>query len=123
MSFADELFSCRVHTLIVYESIHPRNALCQFIASTLLTIGVMVRSLAEIIQAGKVVTRPGGPRYAYGFNDWDVSGHRIVRHGGGAPGVNTMLQIYPDIGYSVIVLSNFDPPAAERSRPKRANYC
>jgi D-alanyl-D-alanine carboxypeptidase len=75
-------------------------------------------SSLEILQTGKVATRPGGPRYGYGFNDWNVSGHRIVGHGGGAPGVNTMLQIYPDIGYSVIVLSNFDPPAAENIAAK-----
>ena len=67
----------------------------------------------KVLQTGKVVTRPGGPRYGYGFNEWEVGGHRIVGHGGGAPGVNTMLQIYPDLGYSVIVLSNYDPPAAE----------
>jgi hypothetical protein len=29
-----------------------------------------------------------------------------------------MLQIYPDIGYSVIVLSNFDSPAAEEIAAK-----
>lgn len=67
----------------------------------------------ELLESGKVSTRPGGPRYGYGFNEWHVSGHRIVGHGGGAPGVNTMLQIYPDLGYCVIVLSNYDPPAAE----------
>jgi CubicO group peptidase (beta-lactamase class C family) len=67
----------------------------------------------EMLQQGKVATRQGGPRYGYGFNEWRVAGHRIVGHGGGAPGVNAMLQIYPDMGYSVIVLSNFDPPAAE----------
>jgi hypothetical protein len=50
--------------------------------------------------------------------NWEVSGHRIVGHGGGAPGVNAMLQIYPDIGYSVIGLSNFDPPAAEEIAAK-----
>ena len=67
----------------------------------------------EVLETGKVSTRPGGPRYGYGFNEWHVLGHRIVGHGGGAPGVNTMLQIYPDLGYCVIVLSNYDPPAAE----------
>ena len=67
----------------------------------------------DLLQAGKVDTRPGGPRYGYGFIEWKFAGHRIVGHGGGAPGVNTMLQIYPDTGYCVIVLSNYDPPAAE----------
>jgi len=67
----------------------------------------------EVLETGKISTRPGGPRYGYGFNEWEVDGQRIVGHGGGAPGVNTMLQIYPESGYCVIVLSNYDPPAAE----------
>lgn len=78
---------------------------------------VNARSLA-LLQTGKVDTRPGGPRYGYGFIEWEAAGHRIVGHGGGAPGVNTMLQIYPDMGYSIIVLSNFDPPAAEEIAAK-----
>jgi len=73
---------------------------------------VSAQTLA-VLETGKVSTRPGGPRYGYGFNEWVVAGHRIVGHGGGAPGVNTMLQIYPDLRYCVIVLSNYDPPAAE----------
>jgi CubicO group peptidase (beta-lactamase class C family) len=79
-------------------------------------------SSLEILQTGKVATRPGGPQYAYGFNVWTAGGHRIVGHGGGAPGVNTMLQIYPDLGYSVIVLSNFDPPAAEGIAAQAREY-
>lgn len=72
----------------------------------------------EMLQRGKVDTQQSGVRYGYGFNEWKVAGQRIVGHGGGAPGVNTMLQIYPDLGYSVIVLSNFDPPAAEQIAAK-----
>ena len=33
-------------------------------------------------------------------------------HGGGAPGINGDLRIYPELGYVVVVLSNLDPPAA-----------
>ena len=33
-------------------------------------------------------------------------------HGGGAPGMNGDLRIYPQSGYVVAVLSNLDPPAA-----------
>jgi hypothetical protein len=32
---------------------------------------------------------------------------------GGAPGLNAALEWMPDRNYMVIVLSNFDPPAAE----------
>ena len=34
--------------------------------------------------------------------------------GGGAPGMNGMLQICPDTGYVIAVLANMDPPAASR---------
>jgi hypothetical protein len=33
-------------------------------------------------------------------------------HGGGAPGMNGDLRIYPELGYTIAVLANLDPPAA-----------
>jgi hypothetical protein len=33
--------------------------------------------------------------------------------GGGVPGMNGQLKIFPQTGYVVAVLSNFDPPAAQ----------
>jgi CubicO group peptidase (beta-lactamase class C family) len=50
--------------------------------------------------------------YAYGFFDETINGHRVVGHSGGAPGVNSRFQMYMDLGYTVVVLSNYDPPAA-----------
>jgi D-alanyl-D-alanine carboxypeptidase len=53
--------------------------------------------------------------YAYGFMDArDADGNGWVGHGGGAPGMNGDLRIYPKSGYVVAVLSNLDPPAAKR---------
>jgi D-alanyl-D-alanine carboxypeptidase len=53
--------------------------------------------------------------YAYGFMDArDADGNGWVGHGGGAPGMNGDLRIYPKSGYVVAVLSNLDPPAAQR---------
>jgi D-alanyl-D-alanine carboxypeptidase len=64
--------------------------------------------------SGKVETGPG-PRYAYGFEDArDADGNGSVGHGGGAPGMNGDLRIYPKSGYVVAVLANIDPPAAQR---------
>jgi D-alanyl-D-alanine carboxypeptidase len=37
-----------------------------------------------------------------------------VGHGGGAPGMNGDLKIYPKSGYIVAVLANLDPPAAQQ---------
>jgi hypothetical protein len=37
-----------------------------------------------------------------------IEGHRIVGHGGNAPGVCDLMDIYIDQGYTIIVLSNTD---------------
>jgi D-alanyl-D-alanine carboxypeptidase len=56
-----------------------------------------------------------GVKYAYGFEDArDATGNGWVGHGGGAPGMNGDLKIYPKSGYVVAVLANIDPPAAQR---------
>jgi CubicO group peptidase (beta-lactamase class C family) len=60
---------------------------------------------------GKVAVAPGF-EYAYGFTDRVVGGRRFVGHGGGAAGMNGDLAFEPNGGYVVVVLSNFDPPAA-----------
>ena len=44
----------------------------------------------------------------------DADGNGWVGHGGGAPGMNGDLRIYPKSGYVVAVLANLDPPAAQR---------
>ena len=68
----------------------------------------------ELLLAGKV--DPGyGFKYAFGFFDLrDERGNGWVGHGGGAPGMNGDLRIYPRSGYVVVVLANLDPPAAQR---------
>ena len=43
--------------------------------------------------AGKVESYPG-EKYAYRFSEEVVSGHRIVGHSGGFPGINSQLDIY-----------------------------
>jgi hypothetical protein len=69
----------------------------------------------QLLITGKVDSERPGSKYAYGFED-DVTtdGVRRIGHGGGAPGMNGRLSIYPASGYVVIGLSNFDPPAAEK---------
>ncbi|HEX8273721.1 MAG TPA: serine hydrolase domain-containing protein [Longimicrobiaceae bacterium] len=66
-----------------------------------------------LLLGGKVPVGPG-LQYAYGFQDRVVFGRRVVGHGGGAAGMNGELAFEPDGGYVVVVLSNFDPPAAGR---------
>ena len=55
-----------------------------------------------------------GEKYAYGFMDKTEAGVRSFGHGGGAPGMNGDLRIYPLSGYVIVVLANLDPPAASR---------
>jgi D-alanyl-D-alanine carboxypeptidase len=66
-----------------------------------------------LLITGKVDSR-GERRYAYGFEDARKDGIGFVGHGGGAPGMNGDLKIYPASGYVVAVLSNLDPPAAQQ---------
>ena len=67
--------------------------------------------LTERVMAGKVESFPG-EKYAYGFSEEVVNGHRVVGHGGGFPGINSQLDIFSGLGYDVAVMSNYDPPAA-----------
>ena len=69
------------------------------------------RKYTEIVLAGKVEYRPNA-RYAYGFANDIVNGARIVFHDGGANGVSAEFDMYPDLGYTVVVLSNLDHPSA-----------
>jgi CubicO group peptidase (beta-lactamase class C family) len=66
----------------------------------------------ELLTTGKVDAR--GAKYAYGFIDREAGGVRFIGHGGGAPGMNGDLEIAPRSGYVIAVLSNLDPPAAQR---------
>ena len=66
----------------------------------------------DLLTTGKVDAR--GAKYAYGFFDRVTGGVRFIGHGGGAPGMNGDLEIDPRSGYVIAVLSNRDPPAAQR---------
>jgi len=67
----------------------------------------------KLVMSGQVPTRRGnGNKHAYGFADEVVNDRHIVGHSGGYWGISTQLDIYADDDYVVIVLSNYDPPAA-----------
>jgi len=67
----------------------------------------------ELLTTGKVDV-PNRGKYAYGFSDRTLAGTRSVGHGGGAPGMNGVLEIWPQTGTVIAVLANMDPPAAQR---------
>jgi hypothetical protein len=53
----------------------------------------------------------GGERnahYGYGFELKRYNKTRIVGHGGGWFGVTNRMDMYPDLGYTVVILSNYD---------------
>ena len=64
-----------------------------------------------LLLTGKV-SIGNGLQYAYGFHDRVMGGRRFAGHPGGALGMNGDLEFEPNGGYVVVVLSNFDPPAA-----------
>jgi len=76
-------------------------------ANALMRHELLTASSTELATTGKVSIRDG-VSYAYGFFDRIVEGHRTIGHGGGFPGICSMLNIYPDLGYIVVVLSNSD---------------
>jgi D-alanyl-D-alanine carboxypeptidase len=55
----------------------------------------------------------GGPvgKYAYGFGDKIFNGKHIVGHNGGGFGISANFDMFPELGYVAIILSNYDPPA------------
>jgi CubicO group peptidase (beta-lactamase class C family) len=50
--------------------------------------------------------------YCYGFQSFDLGNTTRIGHPGRFSGVNVRFDMYPDSGYVVIVLANYDPPSA-----------
>jgi CubicO group peptidase (beta-lactamase class C family) len=85
------------------------------------TVGDLLR-FAQALEAGKLIskamlteaTKPQSEDYGYGFGVEGEGALRSYGHGGGAPGMNGDLRVFPQLGYVVVALSNLDPPAATR---------
>ncbi len=84
-------------------------------SKALLSGNLLSKKMVDYITKGKVVLLPALPhanlpevKYGYGFCETYKNSHRFIGHTGGAPGVDANLEIYPDLGYTVIVLSNYD---------------
>lgn len=62
----------------------------------------------HVLLEGKVESPiPGREgKYAYGLIVSDINDHHVIGHGGAFPGVCSNLDIFVDMGYTVVVLSN-----------------
>jgi D-alanyl-D-alanine carboxypeptidase len=77
---------------------------------------------AEALQSGKLISKaslaqmltPYRQQYGFGMTIQGQGAMRTFGHGGGAPGQNGELRVLPELGYVVVALSNYDPPAASR---------
>ena len=64
----------------------------------------------------ETLIRPHGPSktYGYGFQLRSIEGQQVIGHGGGGAhsGIDADLRIFWDTGLAVVVLANYDSPAA-----------
>lgn len=74
---------------------------------------LLSREYTEVVITGKVKVPAGWPmnEYAYGFTISTPDGKRIVGHGGAGAGVAGKFEMYPELGYSVVILTNYELPA------------
>jgi CubicO group peptidase (beta-lactamase class C family) len=65
-----------------------------------------------VVTSGKQATDPatngGAQFYGYGHVETTIGGHRVVGHSGGGPGRANNLDVFPELDWVVIVLSNYD---------------
>ncbi len=77
---------------------------------------ILAPESTKILTTGKVSMGSPEMQYAYLFGDHLEKGHRFFGHNGGAPGINAEFSVYPDLGYTVVVLSNYDEAASTVAR-------
>jgi CubicO group peptidase (beta-lactamase class C family) len=95
---------------MVHDLLRFAQALCRH---QLLSV-----QFTDILLQPRVAMGPrGNASYAYGFGCHDVGGFRIVGHNGGAPGVGAQLDVYLELGYTVVLLSNYDAGASMKLVP------
>lgn len=77
-------------------------------SSCLLNHQLLSPDMTEMLLEPKVSSPIPGMdgEYAYGFSVGRIHNHRVVGHGGSLPGVCSILNMYVDLGYAVVVLSN-----------------
>lgn len=62
----------------------------------------------ETMWSGKMAYNEPDSQYGYGFIVKRYNGTRIIGHGGGWVGITNKFDMYPDLGYTVVILNNID---------------
>jgi hypothetical protein len=82
-------------------------------ANALTTHKLLSPKSLDLLVSGEPVTS-GGKSYSFGSGGRTWDGVRYFGNNGGFPGMNGDLEISLQSGYTIIVLANIDPPAAQR---------
>ena len=61
----------------------------------------------DALWTGRIPTERGG-QYGYGCHVREYNGARIIWHGGGWVGITNQFEMYPDLGYTVVIFCNID---------------
>jgi CubicO group peptidase (beta-lactamase class C family) len=72
---------------------------------------LLSQKYTEIVTTGKVEMGGPGGKYGYGFGEEVSNGRHVVGHNGGGPGLGANFDMFPELGYTAVVLGNYDPPA------------
>jgi CubicO group peptidase (beta-lactamase class C family) len=62
----------------------------------------------DLVWTGKVDYTEPGSQYGYGFIVKPYNGTRVIGRGGGWFGITNKFDMYPDLGYTVVILTNID---------------
>jgi CubicO group peptidase (beta-lactamase class C family) len=72
---------------------------------------LLSQKYTEIVTTGKVEMGAPGRKYGYGFGEEVSNSRHIVGHNGGGPGIGANFDMFPELGYTAVILGNYDPPA------------
>jgi D-alanyl-D-alanine carboxypeptidase len=80
-------------------------------AQALRSYKLLNEEYTKLVTTGKVDAGGMIGRYGYGFGDKVFGGKHIVGHNGGSGGISANFEMYPELGYTAVLLMNADPPA------------
>lgn len=63
---------------------------------------------------GKTETGQDGFKQAYGFAEELANGARLMNHSGAVVGGEARFEVYPELGYTVVSLTNYDYQVVHR---------